>query len=127
MPRIAFFSAIFYVVGCSSGAAIVTDGPGPATVNWSSIRVVTDMPEGAKEITKLTASSGRGPSIAIEKIRKRASKVGANTVVLTSQWSEPDIPGPDDVGPRRSKIWVVSGVAVIVDRSRKARSMTSKP
>ena len=48
------------LVGCASGSALVTGQTRPAIEDYSSVKVLTEMPEGAEQIAFVKASSDSG-------------------------------------------------------------------
>ena len=87
------------LVGCTTGSEPLTEQAYPAIEDHTAVSILTEMPEGAEQITVLKASSGWGSNhgqfpenavagqkrgaAAVEDLQRRAAKVGANAVVLT--------------------------------------------
>ena len=79
------------LVGCASGSALVVGQTRPAIEDYSSVKILTEMPDGAEQIAIVKASSDAGWNqqqsldYAVEELKKQAAKVGANAVVITDR------------------------------------------
>lgn len=114
--------------GCASGAgsALVTGQVRPPIEDHTSIRILTEMPEGAVEIAILKASSDAGWTqqhsldLAVDELKKQAAKVGANVVVLTGRDTSSQTAGVPVYGVgtvvASSQVEIVQGVAVWLDQ-----------
>ena len=110
-----FALVVFLVAACTSRPAMVFDESRPAIKDWASVIVVDEMPQGAKEISAVRASS-RSRDGAIAELKRKAAEVGANAVVLESSWSEKDVASTSRDGTYRNEwLEVVRGVAVYVN------------
>jgi type IV pilus biogenesis protein CpaD/CtpE len=111
------------LAGCASGPPRVTGQVRPAIEDYTTITILTEIPEGAEEIAivEVKASSKAGLSqqqkidYAVEELRQQAAKVGANTVVIGSTSTELDMISTGDGKWTYNKTGVVHGVAVWVD------------
>ena len=113
------------LAGCASGSQPVNSQVRPAIEDYTTVTILTEMPEGAEQIATVKASSESRLSYsralqrqeidtAIEELRQQAAKVGANAVVITSVSLEPIGVSTQE---RRATLYkgVVQGVAVWVD------------
>ena len=88
MTKLLLISVIAISLGaCATGTELLTDQAYPAIEDPTAVSILTEMPEGAEQIAVLKASSGLGK--AVEVLKRRAAKVGANAVVLTGQDTTP--------------------------------------
>lgn len=77
--------------GCAGDSPQVIGETKPALEDWTSVIVLTEMPEGAEQIAIVEASSvirssaQRSLDDAINKLKLQAAQVGANAVVLESR------------------------------------------
>ena len=103
--------------GCASGSALVTGQVRPAIEDHTSIRILTEMPEGAVEIAVVEASSDSGWTqqqsldFAVEELKKQAGRIGANVVVLTGRDTSTRVSG-DGTVISSSETEIVHGIAV---------------
>ena len=85
------FLTTLTISGCAGGSARVIGETKPALEDWTSVIVLTEMPEGAEQIAIVKASSvirrsaQKSLDDAVDKLKRQAAKVGANVVVLVSQ------------------------------------------
>ena len=85
------FLTTLTICGCAGGSPQVIGEAKPALEDWTSVIVLTEMPEGAEQIAIVEASSVIGRSAqkslddAIDKLKLQAAQVGANAVVLESR------------------------------------------
>ena len=106
--------------GCASGSALVTGQVRPAIEDHKSIRILTEMPEGAVEIAVVKASSDSGWTqqqsldLAVEELKKQAGRIGANVVVLTGRDTSTRVSG-DGTVISSSEMEIVHGIAVWLD------------
>ena len=106
--------------GCASGSALVTGQVRPAIEDHTSIRILTEMPEGAVEIAVVKASSDSGWTqqqsldLAVEELKKQAGRIGANVVVLTGRDTSTRVSG-DGTVISSSEMEIVHGIAVWLD------------
>ena len=79
------------LVGCATGSELLTDQVYPAIADPTDVSILVEMPEEAEQIAFLKASSAWGPGqrLRLEKVvevlKRRAAKLGANSIVLTGQ------------------------------------------
>ena len=79
------------ICGCADGSPRIIGDAKPALEDWTSVLVLTEMPEGAEQMAIVEASSVIGRSAqkslddAIDKLKLQAAQVGANAVVLESR------------------------------------------
>ena len=117
--------AVAVIAGCAEGSALVVGETRPAIENPESIRILTEMPEGAEQIAFVNASSGDGwtqqgdLNLAMAELKKQAAKVGANAVVLTGRDTSSQVVGVPAYGGgtvvSSSDKQVDQGVAVWID------------
>ncbi len=113
------------LAGCAEGSALVVGQTRPPVENPESIRILTEMPDGAEQIAFVKASSDDGWTqqgdldLAVAELKRQAAKVGANAIVLTNHQTESQVVGiPQSEGGTRigtSEKQVVEGIAVWVD------------
>ncbi|MDJ0910460.1 MAG: hypothetical protein QNI99_14780 [Woeseiaceae bacterium] len=113
------------LAGCAEGSALIVGQTRPAIENPESIRILTEMPDGAEQIAFVKASSDDGWTqqgdldLAVAELKRQAAKVGANAIVLTSHQTESQVVGiPQSDGGTQigtSEKQVVEGIAVWVD------------
>ena len=113
------------LVGCASGSALVTGTVRPAIEDFTTVAILTEMPEGAEQIAIVKASSDSGWNqqqsldYAVEELKKQAAKVGANAVVLTGRGTSTQVVGVPVYGGgttiSSSEIEIVEGIAVYVN------------
>ena len=80
------------LAGCASGPTRVTGQVRPAIEDYTTVTILTEMPEGAEQIAfiNIDASSVGGISLqqkvdyAAVELKQQAAKVGANVVVISS-------------------------------------------
>jgi uncharacterized protein YbjQ (UPF0145 family) len=114
-----------FLAGCASGSALVTGQARPAITDHTTVRILTQMPDGAEEIAIVKASSDSGWTqqgrldYAVDELKKQAAKVGANAVVLTNRDTSSQVVGVPMHGGGTvvgsSEIEIVQGIAVWVD------------
>jgi len=95
------------LVGCTTGSELLTPVY-PAIEDHTTVRILTEMPEGAEQIAVLKATSGWGNqqqfretyivglkrrAAAVEDLQRRAAKLGANAVVLINEAFVALVPG----------------------------------
>ena len=79
------------LVGCASGSALVTGETRPAIEDYTTVTILTEMPEGAEQIAIVQATSGSGWTqqqkldYAVEELQQQAARIGANAVVITDR------------------------------------------
>jgi uncharacterized protein YbjQ (UPF0145 family) len=112
--------------GCTTGSELLTEQVYPAIDDHTAVSILTEMPEGAEHIAVLKASSESGPdqqqrfANAVEDLQIRASKVGANAVVLTdrSTTAQAEFFGPSGTGGAQmtgiTQRESVEGIAIFV-------------
>ena len=112
------------LAGCASGPTRVTGQVRPAIEDYTTVTILTEMPEGAEQIAfiNIDASSVGGISLqqkvdyAAVELKQQAAKVGANAVVITSASPESSrVSTGDGKSTHLYKGVVVQGVAVWVD------------
>lgn len=113
------------IAGCASGSALVTGQTRPAIVDYTTVRILTEMPQGAEQIAVIRASSDAGWTAqdsldyAVDELKKQAAGVGANAVVLTDRDTSSEIVGMPAYGGgtfiSSYDVEVVEGIAVWVD------------
>ena len=126
--RTALFALIAPVlVGCASGSALVTGQTRPAIEDYTTVTILTEMPDGAEQIAVVKAGSDSGFTsqqkldYAVEELKKQAAKVGANAVVLTGRDTETTVGSMPNYGPQggttvySGEKEVVQGVAVWIE------------
>ena len=80
------------LAGCASGPPHVIGQVRPAIEDYTTITILTEMPEGAEQIANVIVkasyaargSKQRKIDGAVEELRQQAATVGANTVVIES-------------------------------------------
>lgn len=112
------------LVGCASGSALMTGTARPPIADFTSVTVLTEMPEGAEQIAIVKASSDSGWNqqqsldYAVEELKKQAAKVGANAVVLSGRDTSTSVTGVPVYGGgtvvSSSETEIVQGIAVYV-------------
>ena len=117
-----FMTAVLF--GCASGSALLTGKARTAIDDFTTISILTAMPEGAEQIALVKASSDLGWSqqqvldYAVEELKKQAAKVGANAIVLTDRGAGSAVTGlPTDGWGTTisfSEFEIVEGIAVYV-------------
>ena len=119
---------ILSMSGCAAGSALIIGEARPAIEDWSTVAILTEMPEGADQIAVVKASSNTGLTqqqsldYAVAELKKQAAKVGANAVVLGSRSTESQIVGIPNYGTQggttitSSNSEVVQGIAVYVEK-----------
>lgn len=91
MKSLIVLIAILFAAGCASGSALVTGQTRPAIEDYTTVTILTEMPEGAEQIAIVTASSNMGITqqkslnYAAAELQQQAAMVGANAVVLTGR------------------------------------------
>ena len=113
------------LVGCASGSALVVGQTRPAIEDYSSVKILTEMPDGAEQIAIVKASSHMGWNqqqsldYAVEELKKQAAKVGANAVVITDRDTSTQVVGVPVYGGgtvvSSSETEIVEGIAVYVE------------
>ena len=112
------------LAGCASGPSRVAGQVRPAIEDYTTVTVSTEMPEGAEQIAvvKVKVPFKGGFSLqeqidlAVEELQRKAAKVGANAVVITSASPESSrVSTGDGKSTDLYKGVVVQGVAVWVD------------
>ena len=79
------------LVGCASGSALVTGTVRPPIEDFTTVAILTEMPDSAEQIAIIKASSGAGWNqqqsldYAVEELKKQAAKIGANAVVISNR------------------------------------------
>ena len=93
MTKLLLISVIaISLVGCATGTELLIEQVYPAIEDHTFVYILRDMPEGAEQIAVLKAFSG-SPEMsprqrienAVDDLKRRAAKVGANAVVLTDR------------------------------------------
>jgi len=114
---VAFLTAV--LVGCASGSALVTGQARPAIENFTTVVILTEMPDGAEQIAIVKASSNSGWNqqqkldYAVEELKKEAAKVGANAVVFTGRDTRTQVVSTGTT-VSSSEVEIVEGIAVYV-------------
>jgi len=113
------------LVGCASGSALVTGQTRPAIEDFTTVSILTEMPDGAEQIAIVKASSDSGWNqqqsldYAVEELRKQAAKVGANAVVITDRDTASQVVGVPVYGGgtviSSAETEIVEGVAVYIE------------
>ena len=113
------------IVGCASESALVVGENRPALDDHTTIKILTEMPDGAEEIAILKASSDsrftlRGSlDYAAEEQKKQAAKLGSNAVVITGGETASDVVGVPTYGGGTvigtSETEIVQGIAVWIE------------
>tara|TARA_R110000782_G_scaffold141239_3_gene233998 strand:+ start:1465 stop:1842 length:378 start_codon:yes stop_codon:yes gene_type:complete len=116
---------ILVLAGCASGSALVTGQAHPAIEDFTTVRILTEMPEGAEQIAIVKSSSSSGwnqqqkVDYAVEELKKQAAKVGANAVVLTGRDTSTQVVAVPVYGGgttvSSSEKEIVEGIAVYVE------------
>jgi len=119
---VVFVAAV--LVGCASGSALVTGKVRPPIADFTSVEILTEMPDGAEQIAIVKASSDMGWNqqqsldYAVEELKKQAAKVGANAVVFTDRDTTTQVTGVPVYGGgttvSSSETEIVEGIAVYV-------------
>lgn len=126
MRTFQFLLLAAVLAGCASGSPPVISQVRPAIEDYTTVTILTEMPEGAEQIATVKASSESRLSYsralqrqeidtAIEELRQQAAKVGANAVVITSASPESSRVSTGDGKSAVLYKGVVQGVAVWVD------------
>ena len=123
---------IAYLTSCASGSSVVVGDTNPVIQNWESVTITNVMPEGARTIALVKASSAMGATkqgsvnYAINELKQQAAKVGANTVVIgpaATQITHIGMPVYTEgasgglILPEETE--VIQGLAVYVDRNQR--------
>ena len=114
---VAFVTAV--LVGCASGSALVTGQARPAIEDFTTVAILTEMPDGAEQIAIVKASSNSGWNqqqkldYAVEELKKEAAKVGANAVVFTGRDTRTQVVSSGTT-VSSSEVEIVEGIAVYV-------------
>ena len=113
------------LVGCASGSALVVGQTRPAIEDYSSVKVLTEMPDSAEQIAIVKASSDSGFTqqqsldYAVDELKKQAAKVGANAVVITDRDTTTTVTGVPtyDGGTivSSAETEIIEGVAVYIE------------
>lgn len=113
------------LVGCASGSALMVGQARPSIEDFTSVQILTEMPDGAKQIAIVKASSDSGWNqqqsldYAVEELKKQAAKVGANAVVLTDRNTSSQVAGVPVYGGgtvvTSSEVEIVQGTAIWVE------------
>ena len=119
---------ILSMSGCADGSALIIGEARPAIEDWSTVAILTELPEGADQIAVVKASSDAGLTqqqsldYAVAELKKQAAKVGANAVVLGSRSTETGVVGIPNYGSQGGTIItssnseVVQGIAIYVEQ-----------
>ena len=134
MRLITLLLTISCLASCASGSSVVIGETSPMIQNWESVTITNEMPEGARTIALVKASSAMGATkqgsvnYAIEELKKQAAKVGANTVVIGTTSTKSNLAGYPAYGEGMSGGYiynideeVIEGMAVFVDRDQRAQ------
>jgi uncharacterized protein YbjQ (UPF0145 family) len=113
------------LAGCASGSALVTGQTRPAFEDYTTVTILTEMPDGAEQIAVVKASSNMGINqqksldYAVEELKQQAAKVGANAVVLTGRDTSTQVTGVPVYGGgtvvSSSETEIVQGIAIWID------------
>ena len=113
------------LVGCASGSALVTGTARPPIEDFTTVALLTEIPDGAEQIAIVKASSDMGWSqqqsldYAVAELKKQAAKVGANAVVITGRDTSSSVSGvPAANGGTivsSSETEIVEAVAVFIE------------
>jgi len=125
MKSILLGVLIVVLAGCASGSALVVGQARPAIEDFTTVAILTEMPEAAEKIAIVKASSDSGWTqqdsldYAVEELKKQAAKVGANAVVLTGRDTASQVVGVPVYGGgtvvSSSEVEIVEGIAVWID------------
>ena len=125
---LTLLTIVALLAGCASGSALITGQIRPAIEDHRTVRILTEMPQGADTIAVVKASSDSGLTqqgsldYAVVELKKQAAKVGANAVVLTGRdTSSQTVATPVYNAPTivtTSETEIVQGLAVWVDALR---------
>jgi hypothetical protein len=119
---------ILSMSGCADGSALILGEARPAIEDWSTVAILTEMPEGADQIAVVKASSDSGLTqqksldYAVAELKKQVAKVGGNAVVLGSRSTETQVVGIPNYSTQGGTIItssdteVVQGIAVYVEK-----------
>ncbi len=116
---LAFVAAV--LVGCASGSALVTGQARPAIEDFTTVTILTEMPDGAEHIAIVKASSDAGwdqqqsLDYAVVELKKQAAKVGANAVVVTDRDTGTTVIAIGST-PTSVPVEIVEGIAVYVEK-----------
>ena len=111
------------LAGCASGSPPLISHVRPAIEDYTTVTILTEMPEGAEQIATVKVkvpfkggfSLQEQIDLAVEELQRKAAKVGANAVVIDSASTDLDL---ISTGPETStfnRVGLVQGVAVWVD------------
>ena len=108
------------LVGCATGSALVTGTARPPIEDFTTVTILTEMPEGAEQIAIVKATSAGGWTeqqkldYAVEELKQQAAKVGANAIVITGRDTETGVTSSGDTVTSYNKE-IVEAVAVYVE------------
>lgn len=111
------------LAGCASGSPPLISQDRPAIEDYTTVTILTEMPEGAEQIATVKVkvpfkggfSLQEQIDLAVKELQRKAAKVGANAVVIDSASTDLDL---ISTGPETStfnRVGLVQGVAVWVD------------
>jgi uncharacterized protein YbjQ (UPF0145 family) len=130
---LAILFASIFIAACGGGgsSSVVVGDTSPMIQNWESVTITNVMPEGARTIALVKASSSKGNqqrsvNHAINELKQQAARVGANTVVINETFTEISVVGVPVYNEKASggligskETEVIEGIAVYVDREQK--------
>lgn len=119
MRFLSLTAFVLILAGCADGSALVTGTARAPIADYTTVAVLTEMPEGAENIAIVKASSDSGWNqqqsldYAVEELKKQAAKVGANAVIITNRDTATQTSGYGDT-ISSSEVEIVEAVAVYV-------------
>jgi uncharacterized protein YbjQ (UPF0145 family) len=120
--RLLTLVAAAMISGCASGSAIVTGTTRPST-RADSVKIYLDPPAEYETIGLVRAESSSGwtkqgdTDYALRELKKRAAKIGANGIILTSTGTKSQVVVVNGTGGS-SESQAVEGRAVYVSREK---------
>lgn len=113
------------LVGCASGSALVIGQTRPAIKDYTTVKILTQMPEDAVEIAIVKASSDAGWTqqgsldYAVKELQEQAAKTGANAVVISGRDTSSQTVGVPVYGGgtviSSSEVEIVQGIAIWIE------------
>jgi uncharacterized protein YbjQ (UPF0145 family) len=122
LSAIAALLLAAFLAGCADGSALVIGEVRPAIEDWTTVTILTEMPDGAEQIAIVKASSDAGFSqqqsldYAVDALKQQAAKVGANAIIIGSRSTETSfISMGSSGGVAPVEMEIVEGIAIYID------------